>query len=169
MKYASRINVNIFFLSPLPCSPEQGKYGTKSADLRPRNTLTSLILSAKIHFVRLYGEMSEWFKELVLKTSDPARGQGFESLSLRHISNPTETMETIVLLFIKIETGDYLKETRIGYLYILITVILFSTFETVSKTAAAGLDAFNAHFSDSCSAVLCCLLFCSPNATSLSR
>ena len=28
--------------------------------------------------------MSEWFKELVLKTSDPARDQGFESLSLRH-------------------------------------------------------------------------------------
>jgi drug/metabolite transporter (DMT)-like permease len=55
-------------------------------------------------------------------------------------------METIVLLFIKIETGDYLKETRIGYLYILITVILFSTFETVSKTAAAGLDAFQCTF-----------------------
>ena len=27
--------------------------------------------------------MSEWFKELVLKTSDSERGQGFESLSLR--------------------------------------------------------------------------------------
>ena len=33
---------------------------------------------------QLHGEMSEWFKELVLKTSDPARDQGFESLSLRH-------------------------------------------------------------------------------------
>ena len=31
-----------------------------------------------------YGEVSEWFKELVLKTSDPARDQGFESLPLRH-------------------------------------------------------------------------------------
>ena len=30
--------------------------------------------------------MSEWFKELVLKTSDLARGQEFESLPLRHIS-----------------------------------------------------------------------------------
>ncbi len=30
-----------------------------------------------------YGEVSEWFKELVLKTSDPARDQGFESLPLR--------------------------------------------------------------------------------------
>ena len=30
--------------------------------------------------------MSEWFKELVLKTSDPARDQGFESLSLRQFN-----------------------------------------------------------------------------------
>ncbi len=29
------------------------------------------------------GEVSEWFKELVLKTSDPARDQEFESLPLR--------------------------------------------------------------------------------------
>ena len=34
----------------------------------------------------LHGEMSEWFKELVLKTSDPARDRGFESHSLRHIT-----------------------------------------------------------------------------------
>ena len=31
-----------------------------------------------------YGEMSEWFMELVLKTSDPARDRGFESRPLRH-------------------------------------------------------------------------------------
>ena len=30
------------------------------------------------------GEVSEWFKELVLKTSDLARDQEFESLPLRH-------------------------------------------------------------------------------------
>ena len=36
-----------------------------------------------LNYYLLYGEMSEWFKELVLKTSDPARDQGFESLSLR--------------------------------------------------------------------------------------
>ena len=29
--------------------------------------------------------MSEWFMELVLKTSDAARHRGFESLSLRQI------------------------------------------------------------------------------------
>ena len=31
-----------------------------------------------------YGEVSEWFKELVLKTSDSARNRGFESHPLRH-------------------------------------------------------------------------------------
>ena len=32
----------------------------------------------------IYGEVSEWFKELVLKTSDSERGRGFESHPLRH-------------------------------------------------------------------------------------
>ena len=32
-----------------------------------------------------YGEMSERFKEPVLKTGDPATGRGFESHSLRQI------------------------------------------------------------------------------------
>ena len=32
------------------------------------------------------GEVSEWFKELVLKTSDSARGRGFESYLLRFFS-----------------------------------------------------------------------------------
>ena len=31
-----------------------------------------------------HGEVSEWFKELVLKTSDLARDRGFESHPLRH-------------------------------------------------------------------------------------
>ena len=33
----------------------------------------------------IHGEMSEWFKEPVLKTGDAARHRGFESLSLRQI------------------------------------------------------------------------------------
>ena len=33
---------------------------------------------------RAYGEVSEWFKELVLKTSDSERDRGFESHPLRH-------------------------------------------------------------------------------------
>ena len=32
-----------------------------------------------------FGEVSEWFKELVLKTSDSERGRGFESHLLRSI------------------------------------------------------------------------------------
>ncbi len=35
-----------------------------------------------------YGEVSEWFKEPVLKTGDPARDRGFESHPLRQ-ANPT--------------------------------------------------------------------------------
>ena len=31
----------------------------------------------------LFGELSEWFKELVLKTSDSERNRGFESHTLR--------------------------------------------------------------------------------------
>ena len=34
--------------------------------------------------VKTVGEVSEWFKELVLKTSDLARDRGFESHPLRH-------------------------------------------------------------------------------------
>ena len=47
-----------------------------------------------IKFYLLYGEMSEWFKELVLKTSDPARDQGFESLSLRQLNTKVFTLHT---------------------------------------------------------------------------
>ncbi len=34
-----------------------------------------------------FGEVSERFKELVLKTSDSERGRGFESHPLRHTSS----------------------------------------------------------------------------------
>ena len=37
-----------------------------------------------------FGEMSERFKELVLKTSDSAMSRGFESHSLRHLSNAVD-------------------------------------------------------------------------------
>ena len=33
----------------------------------------------------IHGEVSEWFKELVLKTSDTATYRGFESHPVRHI------------------------------------------------------------------------------------
>ena len=38
----------------------------------------------KCRWFKQTGEMAEWFKALVLKTSDTARYRGFESLSLRH-------------------------------------------------------------------------------------
>lgn len=34
-------------------------------------------------YERCLGELAEWFKALVLKTSDPVRDRGFESLILR--------------------------------------------------------------------------------------
>ena len=46
--------------------------------------------------------MSEWFKELVLKTSDPARDQGFESLSLRHL-----IADFLVALYITVKINLY--------------------------------------------------------------
>ena len=36
------------------------------------------------------GEMAEWFKALVLKTSDVERHRGFESLSLRHFCHDAQ-------------------------------------------------------------------------------
>ena len=36
------------------------------------------------------GEMAEWFKALVLKTSDAERHRGFESLSLRQLNSHGE-------------------------------------------------------------------------------
>ena len=35
-----------------------------------------------------HGELSERFKEPVLKTGDPERDLGFESLTLRQLENP---------------------------------------------------------------------------------
>ena len=39
------------------------------------------------------GEMAEWFKALVLKTSDAERHRGFESLSLRQFNIWRSTQE----------------------------------------------------------------------------
>ena len=40
------------------------------------------------YIVKTQGELSERFKELVLKTSDSERNLGFESLTLRHMKHP---------------------------------------------------------------------------------
>ena len=48
-----------------------------------------------------YGEMSEWFKEPVLKTGDAATHHGFESHSLRQTENasPARTDRRGIRLF----------------------------------------------------------------------
>ena len=51
--------------------------------LRSIITKVSLLKKSKLN---QYGEVSEWFKELVLKTSDSERGRGFESHSLRQLN-----------------------------------------------------------------------------------
>ena len=50
--------------------------GVRSSNLR----WVTIYELCRIHF----GEVSEWFKELVLKTSDSERDRGFESHPLRH-------------------------------------------------------------------------------------
>ena len=48
-----------------------------------KKPLTGRLVFAIIVALVFRGEMAEWFKALVLKTSDVARHRGFESLSLR--------------------------------------------------------------------------------------
>ena len=48
-------------------------------------SLYGIIILAVTTVAKINGEVSEWFKELVLKTSDLVRDQEFESLPLRHI------------------------------------------------------------------------------------
>ena len=43
-------------------------------------------VAAQEEATEIHGEVSEWFKELVLKTSDSERGRGFESHSLRQLN-----------------------------------------------------------------------------------
>ena len=45
-----------------------------------------------------FGEVSEWFKELVLKTSDSERDRGFESHLLRFIGITTADNLIIVTM-----------------------------------------------------------------------
>lgn len=67
----------------------------------------SLFKKSKLN---LYGEVSEWFKELVLKTSDSERGRGFESHSLRQFHKTVFYHESIwrstqVVEGVRLESG----------------------------------------------------------------
>ena len=51
-----------------------------------KNHLTNVFFYDRINMLLIttkIGEVSEWFKEPVLKTGDPARDRGFESHPLR--------------------------------------------------------------------------------------
>ena len=52
-----------------------------------KKCLTSIARPVKL-LKHCFGEVSEWFKELVLKTSDSERGRGFESHLLRYTEIP---------------------------------------------------------------------------------
>ena len=52
--------------------------------------------------VKQYGGVSEWFKELVLKTSDLARDQEFESL-------PSAILPVSIFVSYRISPGEVLK------------------------------------------------------------
>src|SRR5699024_8461412 len=66
----------------------------KNIKKKRKNTLTNRKGYAKIIRVsERYGEMSERFKELVLKTSDTAMCRGFESHSLRQFLSRRETFD----------------------------------------------------------------------------
>ena len=57
--------------------------------------LTRQFVCDIISTVSCDGEVSEWFKELVLKTSDPARDQEFESLPLRHLPVLLQAVDSV--------------------------------------------------------------------------
>ena len=48
----------------------------------------------------LFGELAEWLKALVLKTSDPVRDRGFESHILREISTSNDHRFQVVILIL---------------------------------------------------------------------
>ena len=45
-----------------------------------------------------FGEVSEWFKELVLKTSDSERGRGFESHLLRYAEAGYRVLQRFIIM-----------------------------------------------------------------------
>ena len=77
------------FESRLPSQRPSGGGCDPLAQLAEHLTFNQGVRSSNLRWVtiifRTSGEVSEWFKELVLKTSDPARDRGFESHSLRHL------------------------------------------------------------------------------------
>ena len=59
----------------------------------------------------LLGEVSEWFKEPVLKTGDPARDRGFESHLLRQAA---ERLQCLWVNGNEFKSFAYLNAYRLG-------------------------------------------------------
>ena len=79
--------------------------GVRISDGSPNYIYSKISRSSRTHD----GEVSEWFKELVLKTSDSERGRGFESHPLRQRSGTEITVwyyaETIKFSLEKYSSG----------------------------------------------------------------
>ena len=58
----------------------------------------------------MYGEVSERFKEPVLKTGDAATHHGFESHPLRQTENALETISRAFLLYLSYQS-NFLKQS----------------------------------------------------------
>ena len=67
-------------------SKKKNKKLQKSVDKQNTTKYNNKVSLLKKSKLNQYGEVSEWFKELVLKTSDSERGRGFESHSLRQLN-----------------------------------------------------------------------------------
>ena len=64
----------------------------------PDDNSEQLTTRSKNDMMNAHGELSEWIKELVLKTSDSERNLGFESLTLRQKGNPPNGVDFLFLL-----------------------------------------------------------------------
>ena len=81
-----------------------------------------------------YAEVSEGFKELVLKTSDSARGRGFESHPQRH-NNFIRGVESVYV--VKLLSGAFLVKGKVTW---SITMLQYEAtrFKTELAALAAG-------------------------------
>ena len=62
-----------------------------------KKCLTSIERPVKL-LKHCFGEVSEWFKELVLKTSDSERGRGFESHLLRYAEAGYRVLQRFIIM-----------------------------------------------------------------------
>ena len=95
MGYRQAVRHQVLILALVGSNPATpAKYYDPLAQSAEHLTFNQGVRSSNLRWVTIsyrgdhasigHGEVSEWFKELVLKTSDSERGRGFESHPLRH-------------------------------------------------------------------------------------